>query len=30
MKFWAETLDADVLLLQETRVTQEGLAAAQA
>ena len=30
MKFWVETLDADVLLLQETRVAQDGLAAAQA
>ena len=30
MKYWVETLDADVLLLQETRVAQDGLAAAQA
>ena len=30
MKFWVQTLDVDVLLLQETRVAQEGLAAAQA
>ena len=30
MKYWVESLDADVLLLQETRVAQHGLAAAQA
>ena len=30
MKYWVESLDADVLLLQETRVAEAGLAAAQA